>query len=709
MAVSSTTNTVYLLGNGSTVVFPYPYYFTSQTDLKVHLYDNIAGGIQPQTLGLNYSIVGTPNSQGLYTQGANVQFTSSVVNTSYVVIDRQLLQEQNFNILQTGVISSTGVVNEFDYLTLIVQALQDQLHRTAKLPDGFGAIPAFNPALPSTVNLLSNAGFLLAINSGASGFQIISPAQAVGGTAVTASSIVGIMSVAQGGTGVATSPTVNGVAFGLTASTLGYTGAGSANQVLTQTLTGPVFQNLVIGSSAVAAGSLIGVVPISSGGTGNGSPPPLWSVVLGSNATSYSYVPPGPAGQVLTANGSSAPSYQPVTAVQSGVVSIALGGTGQVTALAGFNALSPITTGGQLMVGSGTNNVIAIGAGSSGTVLQSFGAGQVPGWVSATSGLQYTANQYGMVVSGSSNTQLNVIAPNSSTSLVLVSQGTGANPAWLPAPTPMISSGDMIAGSSTLGTPTRVQGNSSAFMGYLTQTASGGVIAQPVWFQPVGINAKIFNVLGGGPYVPSPNVKGAKVTIIGGGGSGGSCATSAASSGAAGGAGSGGTVIKYLSGSSLLGIASFPFIIGSGGPASASGGNNGLAGSSTIFGSSILPQALVAGGGNFGAAGGAINLGSLDGGGGFGGTATGGDYNMVGNNGGSGITYGTAGVTGVQAGFGAGSFMSGQVWNAVNSNIGGANANGYGGGGAGGQNLNNGGAQIGGTGFQGIVIVEEFM
>lgn len=52
----------------------------------------------------------------------------------------------------------------------------------------------------------------------------------------------------------------------------------------------------------------------------------------------------------------------------SGTLSIAKGGTGQTTALAGFNALSPLTTKGDVLAHNGTNNV-RIGVGSNGQVL----------------------------------------------------------------------------------------------------------------------------------------------------------------------------------------------------------------------------------------------------------------------------------------------------------------------------------------------------
>jgi len=55
--------------------------------------------------------------------------------------------------------------------------------------------------------------------------------------------------------------------------------------------------------------------------------------------------------------------------VTSGAVAIAQGGTGQTTQASGFNALSPITTLGDIIVGTGTNAAGRLGIGSSGQVL----------------------------------------------------------------------------------------------------------------------------------------------------------------------------------------------------------------------------------------------------------------------------------------------------------------------------------------------------
>lgn len=330
MAVSSTTNTVFLVGNNSSVVFSYPYYFFSQSDLQVYLYDTLAGGIVSQTLNNQYSIAGTANAQGLYPNGANVVFQSAIVNTTYVVIDRQPVQEQTFAILQTGLISSTGLTQQLDYLTLLTQALEDQNSRAVALPEGFG-LTNFNPLLPQGMGLIGNAGGMLAINSGATGFVLINPATGFGyGTQgyvltgqgssafavfaplppvnIGSGALTGVLLPANGGTGNSVTPPSWSVAIG-SGSLLAYTAPGSQGQFLiAQASSAPVFQTV---QTSLSNGS--GVVPVTNGGTGNTLTPPSWSVAIGSGSL-YAYTLPGASGQVLTANASSAPTFQTLSA-----------------------------------------------------------------------------------------------------------------------------------------------------------------------------------------------------------------------------------------------------------------------------------------------------------------------------------------------------------------------------------------------------------
>ena len=59
--------------------------------------------------------------------------------------------------------------------------------------------------------------------------------------------------------------------------------------------------------------------------------------------------------------------------VLAGTLAIANGGTGQITASAAFNALSPITTTGDLILGNGANSATRLAIGTNGYILTSNG------------------------------------------------------------------------------------------------------------------------------------------------------------------------------------------------------------------------------------------------------------------------------------------------------------------------------------------------
>jgi hypothetical protein len=69
----------------------------------------------------------------------------------------------------------------------------------------------------------------------------------------------------------------------------------------------------------------------------------------------------------------------------TGTLGIANGGTGQTTASAAFNALSPITSTGDLIIGNGVNSATRLGIGANGYVLTSNGTTAT--WSAAAGGL----------------------------------------------------------------------------------------------------------------------------------------------------------------------------------------------------------------------------------------------------------------------------------------------------------------------------------
>jgi len=112
------------------------------------------------------------------------------------------------------------------------------------------------------------------------------------------------------------------------------------------------FTFVTYGTSYASTG-WVQTLPVTTVGTS----PIVWAQFSGSG--SYT------AGNGLQLVGSQFSLISPVT--------VANGGTGQTSASAAFNALSPITTTGDLIVGNGTNSATRLGIGSSGFVLKSTG------------------------------------------------------------------------------------------------------------------------------------------------------------------------------------------------------------------------------------------------------------------------------------------------------------------------------------------------
>jgi hypothetical protein len=106
---------------------------------------------------------------------------------------------------------------------------------------------------------------------------------------------------------------------------------------------------------------------------------------------------PGISGQVLSTSASGTLTWTTVTSVadastMSGTVVIAKGGTGATTKSAGFDALSPMTTSGDLIYGGASGTGTRLAKGNNGTILSM--ENNVPTWLTsirATSGSTYNA------------------------------------------------------------------------------------------------------------------------------------------------------------------------------------------------------------------------------------------------------------------------------------------------------------------------------
>ena len=184
-------------------------------------------------------------------------------------------------------------------------------------------------------------------------------------------------------------------------------GTPQSGNFSTGTFTWPTFNQNTTGTAA----GLSAILAVASGGTGTATP----SLVAGSNVSITGTWPnqtinsSNPGGTV-TSVAATVPSFlsitgSPITA--SGTLAIgysgtalpvANGGTGQTTASAAFNALSPVTTTGDLIIGNGTNSATRLAIGANNYVLTSNG----------TTAIWAVASGSGATISNDTTTATNV-------------------------------------------------------------------------------------------------------------------------------------------------------------------------------------------------------------------------------------------------------------------------------------------------------------
>ncbi len=376
MGLSSTTNRVSYAGDGSSTIFSFPYYFFAQSDLQVYLYDTVASAVQPQTLNTHYTVSGSVNLQGVYPGGGNVVMNSSVPTGLQIVVARAPSPQQNYTLLQNGQINAVALVQQFDYLTALVQRLQDEATRSIALPDGLGSIGgnSFSQTLPQTILLGSSANAPLVLNSGATGWAFGTVASNQSG----ATAYFGTLPVPNGGTG-AQSFTAHGLLLGQGSGVVTALTGGAAGTFLQSN--GPS-SDPAWGTPSISGSSVTGILAPQFGGTG-ASGLAIHGVLVGEGSSAISALVSQSSGQILQSFG---PSADPQWV---NILPIANGGTGAGSSLVNSRMIQSL---------GGTFAESALVINGSNAVSHGVGSLQNPGvnFLAATNnGLFYTASSTG--------------------------------------------------------------------------------------------------------------------------------------------------------------------------------------------------------------------------------------------------------------------------------------------------------------------------
>ena len=247
----------------------------------------------------------------------------------------------------------------------------------------------------------------------------------------------------------------------------------------------------------IASGTWQGTtVGASYGGTGNSSYT-TGDILYASGSTTLSKLGIGTNGYVLTSSGSGpqwtaatsvgvtsisfgSTGLTPSTATQgavtvAGTLGIGYGGTGQTTASAAFNALSPITSTGDLIIGNGTNSATRLAIGANNYVLTSNGT--TASWAAASSGVTISddtstnATRYPTFTSATSGS---VSTENVSSTKLTYNPSTGA----LTSPE-IVASNGLLVHSTTVSTSYSIPSGSNAIAAGPMTVAAGASVTIP--------------------------------------------------------------------------------------------------------------------------------------------------------------------------------------------------------------------------------------
>lgn len=154
---------VYFVGDGSTASYPFPFYVSSASNLRV-IQVNTLGIETPLTFGIDFAVVFADGSQG----SGSVVLTGGNLTAGFRLAIFNIEElNQDTDIKNQGPYFAIDVEKAFDKLTRIAQQQQIDLLKSMRLPDGLSESD-FDTQLPS--NLAQSPGSALIVNPQGTGW-----------------------------------------------------------------------------------------------------------------------------------------------------------------------------------------------------------------------------------------------------------------------------------------------------------------------------------------------------------------------------------------------------------------------------------------------------------------------------------------------------------------------------------------------------------
>lgn len=148
MTISTELGRVTQDGNGVTTAFNFGYPFHKKSDLVVKSIVKTTGQETVLVLDTNYTITGSTDPLGHYTNGGVVTITPAPASTVRIVIYRDPDYTQETDLTDNDSLPAESVEATLDYILMQVLRLKDRIDRTLRQPDGDGtALTDLAPAV----------------------------------------------------------------------------------------------------------------------------------------------------------------------------------------------------------------------------------------------------------------------------------------------------------------------------------------------------------------------------------------------------------------------------------------------------------------------------------------------------------------------------------------------------------------------------------